>query len=137
MTMTSTRTKPTYEQFSAIRRYQPVLAFSPDGEHIAYSVNISGQYNLWRQPSAGGYPVQLTLSSSQSVREIDWSPDGESIVYTADNDGDEFTRKLQRGREDHLADVFPLHRDGNDLALGKALLAHHDGVLVVTRDRAY
>jgi dipeptidyl aminopeptidase/acylaminoacyl peptidase len=107
MTMTSTRTKPTFQQFTAIRRYQPALAFSPDGEHIAYSVNISGQYNLWRQPSAGGYPVQLTLSSSQSVREIDWAPDGESIVYTADNDGDEFTRvyrvPAQGGQPEELA----------------------------------
>src|SRR4051794_21220170 len=67
--------QPAFEQFAAIRRYQPALAFSPDGESIAYSTNISGQFNLWRQPSAGGYPRQLTLSASQSVRNLKWSPD--------------------------------------------------------------
>lgn len=84
--------KPTFSQYAAIRRYQPALAFSSDGEQVAYSVNISGQYNLWRQPANGGYPVQMTLSAGQSVREIAWSPDGTEIAFTADNDGDEFTR---------------------------------------------
>jgi dipeptidyl aminopeptidase/acylaminoacyl peptidase len=92
MTTSTNGSKPTFRQYTAIRRYQPALAFSPDGDHVAYSVNISGQYNLWRQPADGGYPVQLTLSASQSVRDIRWSPDGTEIAYTADNDGDEFTR---------------------------------------------
>lgn len=87
--------RPAFEQFTAIRRYQNTLAFSLDGSEIAYSVNTSGQYNLWRQPSEGGYPHQVTLSGSQAVRQIAWSPDGESLLYTADNDGDEFTKIYQ------------------------------------------
>jgi len=35
-----------FEQFAAIHRYQPTLAFSPDGAHIAYVSNASGQFNL-------------------------------------------------------------------------------------------
>jgi Tol biopolymer transport system component len=80
----------TFEQFTAVRRYQPTLSFSPDGSEVAYSVNISGQYNLWRQSSAGGYPHQITLYSEQAVRDVQWSPEGDSIVYTADHHGDEF-----------------------------------------------
>ncbi len=82
--------RPTFDQFTAIRRYQSALAFAPDGSEIAYSVNTSGQYNLWRQSSAGGYPHQVTLSGEQAVREINWSPDGATLLYTADRDGDEF-----------------------------------------------
>lgn len=36
-----------FEQFTAVRRYQPTLAFSPDGGEVAYSTNTSGQFNLW------------------------------------------------------------------------------------------
>lgn len=81
----------TFDQFTAIRRYQASLAFSPDGSEIAYSVNTSGQFNLWRQSSDGGYPHQLTLSADQSVRELSWSPDGTTLLFTADHHGDEFT----------------------------------------------
>jgi dipeptidyl aminopeptidase/acylaminoacyl peptidase len=79
-----------FEQFTAVRRYQPALTFSPDGAEIAYSTNTSGQFNLWRQSTEGGYPHQLTLYSEQAVREIEWSPDGDWILYTADRHGDEF-----------------------------------------------
>ncbi len=82
---------PTFDQFMAARRFQSALAFSPGGSQVAYSINTSGQFNLWRQSSAGGYPHQVTLSGSQAVRQIAWSPDGDTILYTADTDGNEFT----------------------------------------------
>jgi dipeptidyl aminopeptidase/acylaminoacyl peptidase len=81
-----------FAQFTAIRRYQPALSFSPDGTQLAYSTNTSGQFNLWRQPSAGGYPRQLTVFTDEAVREIAWSPDGETILFTADRQGDEYTQ---------------------------------------------
>jgi dipeptidyl aminopeptidase/acylaminoacyl peptidase len=84
------RSRYAFEQFTAIRRYQPTLTFSPDGGEIAYVVNTSGQFNLWRQSSAGGFPHQLTLFHDQAVRDAAWSPDGQSIVFTADREGDEF-----------------------------------------------
>ena len=63
----------TFEQFTAIRRYQPTLSFSSNGSEIAYVTNTSGQYNLWRQSSTGGYPHQLTTFDDQSVRRVAWS----------------------------------------------------------------
>ncbi len=87
-----TKQRPTFDQFTAIRRYQPALAFSPDGRELAYSVNISGQYNLWRQASDGGYPHQITLSGDHAVRDVTWSPDGATLLYIADRHGDEFTQ---------------------------------------------
>jgi len=87
--------RPTFEQFTAIRRYQGTLTFSPDGSEVAYSVNTSGQFNLWRQSSDGGYPHQVTLSGGQAVRQVAWSPDGKTLLFAADQDGDEFTKLYQ------------------------------------------
>lgn len=81
-----------FDQFAAIRLYQPGLTFSPDGSEIAYVTNTSGQFNLWRQSSSGGYPHQLTSFEDQAVRQIAWSPDGETILFTADRDGDEMNQ---------------------------------------------
>ncbi|HRA48507.1 MAG TPA: hypothetical protein PK819_10615, partial [Thermomicrobiales bacterium] len=78
-----------FEQFTAIRRYQPTLSFSPDGSQLAYVTNTSGQFNLWTQPILGGYPIQLTLFTDNTVRDVAWSPDGQTIAFTADHDGDE------------------------------------------------
>jgi dipeptidyl aminopeptidase/acylaminoacyl peptidase len=98
---------PTFKQFAAVRAYQPTLAFSPDGQEIAYSTNISGQFNIWRQPAAGGYPRQVTLYDSETVRSIEWSPDGATLLYTADRDGNEFytpnTISIDGGQSEQLA----------------------------------
>ncbi len=69
---TEDRHRYVFEQFTAVRRYQPTLAFSPDGSEVAYVTDTSGQFNLWRQSSAGGYPHQLTTFDDRTVRQIAW-----------------------------------------------------------------
>lgn len=81
-----------FAQYAAVRRYQPTLAISPDGQQVVYSTNVSGQFNLWRQPAIGGYARQLTLFDDQTVRSVALSPDGKTLVFAADRAGDEFTR---------------------------------------------
>jgi dipeptidyl aminopeptidase/acylaminoacyl peptidase len=85
---------PAFEQFAAARRYGGNngygMAWSPDSRELAYVTNISGQFNLWKQPAKGGYPVQLTFYSDQAVRMMAWSPDAESILFMADLNGNEF-----------------------------------------------
>ncbi|HEV8250867.1 MAG TPA: S9 family peptidase [Gaiellaceae bacterium] len=81
---------PRFEQFFAIRRFQPTLAFTPDGRRLLFSSDLSGQFNLWRVRATGGWPEQLTTFDDQSVRQVSISPDGRTIVFTADREGDEF-----------------------------------------------
>src|SRR6188508_3010741 len=85
---------PRFEQFYAVRRFQPALTFTPDGRKLLFSSDLSGQFNLWRVPVRGGWPEQLTSFSEESVRSISVSPDGRQIVLTADRHGDEFTQIL-------------------------------------------
>src|SRR6266581_2057972 len=42
------------------------LRWSVDGEHLYFETNITGRYNIWRVPSNGGWPVQLTVSDERN-----------------------------------------------------------------------
>jgi dipeptidyl aminopeptidase/acylaminoacyl peptidase len=91
----TTQRTPEFEQFYAIRRFQPTLAFTADSSALLFSVNISGQFNLWRLPVDGGWPHQLTTFEDRTVRSVAPSPDGSTVVFTADRDGDEFHQLFQ------------------------------------------
>src|SRR5712691_6709285 len=80
----------TYPDFQPTRLFQPAVAISPDGSHVAYSDNGSGQFNLVVQPTGGGPPRRLTDYTENAVRSATWQPDGAALVYTADSQGDEF-----------------------------------------------
>ncbi len=84
----------TFNQFAAIRRYftnaGATLTWSPDSQWLAYITNISGQFNLWKQPAAGGYPIQLTQFGNRIARTGAWSPDGRHILLSVDYQGDEY-----------------------------------------------
>lgn len=80
---------PEYRDFVPQQGFQPTLALSPDAGTVAYSSNASGRFDLWTIPVAGGAPRQLTSLTDQAVRQIAWAPDGKSLVFTADRDGDE------------------------------------------------
>lgn len=82
-------TQHSYKDYADTRIYNPVLAYSPDGTKITHVTNESGQFNLWVMDSGGGGKRQLTHYSDNTVRAANWSPDGESIVFSADHDGDE------------------------------------------------
>jgi dipeptidyl aminopeptidase/acylaminoacyl peptidase len=86
---------PAFEQFFAFRRLAPPattppIAFTPDSKSILFSSDISGQFNIWRVSRSGGTPKQLTSFEDESVRTITVSPDGKTVVFTADPSGDEF-----------------------------------------------
>ncbi|HLJ79932.1 MAG TPA: prolyl oligopeptidase family serine peptidase, partial [Ktedonobacterales bacterium] len=77
-----------FDRYFAMRTHFGNLALSPDGREVAYIVNTSGQFNIWRQPVTGGWPSQVTTFERESVRGIIWAPSGE-IIGMADADGNE------------------------------------------------
>lgn len=74
-------------------------AWSPDGQQIVFTTDISGRSNLWKVRASGGWPIQLTQSDDRQYSAV-WSPDGKWIVYQQDHAGDE------------LWDLYALPSDG-------------------------
>lgn len=56
--------------------------FSPDGQMIAYSANIDGNYDVFVIPVAGGSPKRLTWHPGAD-RVIGWSADGRQIAFSS------------------------------------------------------
>ncbi len=80
---------PDYLDFVPTERLRQNLALSPDGRTVAYSSNVDGAFDLWTIPVTGGMPLRLTRLTGQAVWQIAWAPDGKTLVFTADRDGDE------------------------------------------------
>jgi len=88
--MTAPETPP-IERFVRHWRYGDVEWLRP-GE-LLYSSDLTGQFNLWHQKvgpnGEGGFAQPLTVYTDRSVRLIVPAPDGRSIFFAADQDGDE------------------------------------------------
>jgi dipeptidyl aminopeptidase/acylaminoacyl peptidase len=76
-------------------------AWSPDGQQIVFTTDISGRSNLWKVRASGGWPIQLTQSDDRQYNAV-WSPDGKWIVYQQDHAGDE------------LWDLYAIPSDGGE-----------------------
>jgi len=64
-------------------------SWSPDGQEIVFTTNLTGRFNLWKVPAAGGWPIQLAQSDDRQGG-AQWSPDGRWIVYDQDFGGGAF-----------------------------------------------
>jgi dipeptidyl aminopeptidase/acylaminoacyl peptidase len=76
-------------------------AWSPDGQQIVFTTDISGRSNLWKVRASGGWPIQLSQSDDRQYNAV-WSPDGKWIVYQQDHAGDE------------LWDLYAIPSDGGE-----------------------
>jgi len=74
-------------------RLGPALAVSPDGSRVAFTWNRDGQFQLYVTPIAGGEARRLT-DDADAAQMPDWRPDGRSILFRRDHDGDENTNLL-------------------------------------------
>lgn len=77
----------TIEQFMTTTRLSG-RAFSPDEEHVLYSSNQSGIFNLYTVPVGGGPATPLSTSTTESLYAVTYLPDGR-ILYRHDQGGDE------------------------------------------------
>ena len=110
------RAVPPVDRFAQHWRYGDVAWLRP-GE-IVFTADVTGQFNLWHQvlrPNGErGFAQPLTAYTDRSVRTIVPAPDGRSVYYTADQDGDE---QLQVYRVDR--------RGGDPIAITQNRQARH------------
>jgi tricorn protease len=59
--------------------------YSPDGAHIAYVSDRSGEEEFWLYTVADGSHRQLSNHASQKDANYIWSPDGAKIAFVASN----------------------------------------------------
>jgi dipeptidyl aminopeptidase/acylaminoacyl peptidase len=53
-------------------------SWSPDGEQVVFTTDITGRLNLWKVSAMGGWPIQLTQSDDRNPV----SPDDLEIVLS-------------------------------------------------------
>lgn len=56
--------------------------WSPNGQYIAYISDRTGETEIYLQPAAGGEPIQLTTGNDTYIRQLQWSPDSKTVLYT-------------------------------------------------------
>ena len=62
-------------------------SWSPNGEHILFSADRDGDYELFLMGAAGEPTCQLTDNYSQDWGAA-WSPDGSHIAFSSNRDGE-------------------------------------------------
>ena len=56
--------------------------FSPDGQHLAFSSNRHGSYDVFVVSVRGGKPKRLTFDAAPDMA-CGWSPDGKSVLFAS------------------------------------------------------
>ncbi len=58
-------------------------AWSPDGKHVAYLSDRTGEYEIWVRDADGkGQEKQLTTGSKTYKMQLDWSPDSKHLAVS-------------------------------------------------------
>jgi dipeptidyl aminopeptidase/acylaminoacyl peptidase len=79
-----------FSQYLNIRSaYAP--SFAPDGAALAFISNITGVPQVWRVPSEGGWPDQLTFFGER-VSSVAYAPVGDTLLFGMDVGGSERTQ---------------------------------------------
>lgn len=61
-------------------------AYSPDGQHIACTLSLDGNAEVYRLDARGGSPLRLTNSRAIDTSPA-WSPTGRELGFTSDRSG--------------------------------------------------
>ncbi|HLN57724.1 MAG TPA: S9 family peptidase, partial [Thermoanaerobaculia bacterium] len=96
----------TIEQFLATTAISGA-SFSADEKKVLFSSNKTGIYNVYSVPVAGGEPVALTSSTTDTTVAVSYFPKDDRVLYTRDKAGDEKNHLYVRERDGSERDLTP------------------------------
>lgn len=82
-------------------------SFSPDRKKILVGSNLSGIWNAYALPVAGGDPEPLTSSTKNSIFPLSYFPADERILYSSDEGGTELSHIYVRTIAGSATDITP------------------------------
>src|SRR2546423_1095665 len=86
---------------------QTAAQISPDGQHISFLAPSDGHITVWMEP-IGSHDAKPLFKSPSDVNAYRWGPDGNSVLFFQDHDGDEvahlFVADAQTGQ---IKDLTP------------------------------
>lgn len=71
------------QQLTRTRDDEASPCWSPDSSKICYSSRYGGRAALFTVSASGGEPHRLSVGNVLNLTEPDWSPDGKTLVFTA------------------------------------------------------
>jgi len=82
-------------------------SFSLDESHLLMTSDVTGVFNVYAQPVAGGKPKALTDSTANAVFGVSYFPHDERILYMSDEFGNERTHIFVREVNGSVKDLTP------------------------------
>ena len=82
-------------------------AWSPRRDRILVSSDASGIWNAYAVPVAGGPPVPLTASTTNSIFALSYFPADERFLYSSDEGGNELTHIFVQNPDGSTRDLTP------------------------------
>jgi dipeptidyl aminopeptidase/acylaminoacyl peptidase len=82
-------------------------SFSPDEKRILFSSNETGIFNAYSLPVAGGKPVALTKSTTDTTFAVSYFPKDERILFRRDKGGNEQHHLYVRTPDGKEKDLTP------------------------------
>src|SRR5262249_24319843 len=82
-------------------------SFSADEKRLLITSDVSGVYNAYSIPVAGGEPQQLTDSKTSAILAVSYFPHDDRILYTQDEGGNELNHLYVRETDGKVRDLTP------------------------------
>jgi dipeptidyl aminopeptidase/acylaminoacyl peptidase len=85
-------------------------SFSADGKRLLVTSDESGTFNAYAVDLATGERTALTRSTTDAIFAIDWFPDDDRFLYTADQGGNELNHLYVQAPDGRVVDLTPGER---------------------------